>query len=239
MSISSFENGSVIHYQGGDAAYDSGYESSNSQIQDIAVESPGEWAEAPLAALKPEVALPSDGDIFYDEEQKRSSKGALEEFVEMLSYRRWPLGIYTMPRFNAKSNLSKLRPRPSLKACYSGSSGRSTGSLRSPDRFLPVLGSPDQSTEKFHMSKDSNKLSPSEKLLRNDSASIDAFSPRRNFTSPSPVAVSSSNQSNTRGNRPGGTILRFSGTWQEADSVQTQALFRFAEIPPPLPVIGR
>jgi meiosis-specific APC/C activator protein AMA1 len=79
----------------------------------------------------------------------------------------------------------------------------SSGSLRSPDRFLSSVDCQDPSVQKFRISKDPQTLSPSEKLIRHDSASMDAFSPRRSFTTPSPPA-GAVNRRNSGSTRPGG-----------------------------------
>lgn len=127
-----------------------------------------------------------------------------EEFLKRLSSRRWPLGICTMPRLNSKNGMSKLHPRPSLKSFSVGPNGkRSSGSLRSPDRFLASIDYQDSSVQKFRVNKDPQQLSPSEKLVRDDSASLDAFSPRRNFTTPTPP-VAALNRGNPIPVRPGG-----------------------------------
>jgi meiosis-specific APC/C activator protein AMA1 len=73
--------------------------------------------------------------------------------------------------------------RPSLKAFHSNSS-KSTRSLRSPDRFLPRRPILDSAVQSFRVNKDPESLSNSEKLLRNNEASPDAFNPRRRVTSP-------------------------------------------------------
>lgn len=127
-----------------------------------------------------------------------------EVFLKRLSSRRWPLGICTMPRLNSKNGMSKLHPRPSLKLFSGGPNGtRSSGSLRSPDRFLASVDYQDSSVQKFRVNKDPQQLSPTEKLVRDDSASLDAFSPRRNFTTPNPP-VAAMNRGNPTPVRPGG-----------------------------------
>lgn len=110
-----------------------------------------------------------------------------EVFLRRLSSRRWPVGICTMPRLNSKSGMSKLHPRPSLKSFPVGPNvKRSSGSLRSPDRFLASVDCQDSSVQKFRVNKDPQQLTASEKIIRDGSASLDAFSPRRNFTTPNP-----------------------------------------------------
>ncbi|OBT58554.1 hypothetical protein VE04_02233 [Pseudogymnoascus sp. 24MN13] len=126
-----------------------------------------------------------------------------EVFLKRLSSRRWPLGICTMPRLNSKHVTSKLHPRPSLSFSVGPNGKRSSGSLRSPDRFLASVDSQDSSVQKFRVNKDPQQLSPSEKLIRDDSASLDAFSPRRNFTTPNPP-VAAMNRGNLPPVRPGG-----------------------------------
>ncbi|OBT91038.1 hypothetical protein VE02_00097 [Pseudogymnoascus sp. 03VT05] len=118
-------------------------------------------------------------------------------FLKRLSSRRWPLGICTMPRLNSKNGTSKLHPRSSLSFSVGPNGQRSSGSLRSPDRFLASVDSQDSSVQKFRVNKDPQQLSPSEKLIRDDSASLDAFSPRRNFTTPNPPVATMN-----RGNLP-------------------------------------
>lgn len=127
-----------------------------------------------------------------------------EAFLKRLSSRRWPLSICTMPRLNSKNGMSKLHSRPSLRLFSGGpNTTRSSGALRSPDRFLASVDYQDSSVQKFRVNKDPQQLSPSEKLVRDDSASLDAFSPRRNFTTPSPP-VAAMNRGNTTPVRPGG-----------------------------------
>jgi hypothetical protein len=127
-----------------------------------------------------------------------------EAFLKRLSSRRWPLSICTMPRLNSKNGMSRLHSRPSLRLSSGGPNAtRSSGSLRSPDRFLASVDYQDSSVQKFRVNKDPQQLSPSEKLVRDDSASLDAFSPRRNFTTPNPP-VAAMNRGNTTPVRPGG-----------------------------------
>ncbi|KFY50842.1 hypothetical protein V495_00066 [Pseudogymnoascus sp. VKM F-4514 (FW-929)] len=126
-----------------------------------------------------------------------------EAFLKRLSSRRWPLSICTMPRLNSKNGMSKLHSRPSLRLPSAGPNAtRFSGSLRSPDRFLASVDYQDSSVQKFRINKDPQLLSPSEKLVRDDSVSLDAFSPRRNFTTPNPP-VAAMNRGNTAPVRPG------------------------------------
>ncbi|KFY24720.1 hypothetical protein V491_02045 [Pseudogymnoascus sp. VKM F-3775] len=127
-----------------------------------------------------------------------------EVFLRRLSSRRWPVGICTMPRLNSKSGMSKLHPRPSLKSFPVGPNvKRSSGSLRSPDRFLASVDCQDSSVQKFRVNKDPQQLTASEKVIRDGSASLDAFSPCRNFTTPNPP-VAAMNRGTPTTVRPGG-----------------------------------
>lgn len=112
------------------------------------------------------------------------------------------LSANTLPRLNPCSSTS--RQRASLQTFESGSTLRSTGSLKSPDRFLPKRPSLASSTESFRSNKDPKTLSTTEKLVRNKEASPDAFNPRRRVTSPVPQAMRSPPQRrNFSGNRSG------------------------------------
>lgn len=114
------------------------------------------------------------------------------------------LAYSTLPRFNHRSKT--FRRRPSLKTFDSGSSIRSVGSIRSPDRFLPRRPNTASATESFQTSVDPKSLSTDEKLFRNKDASPDAFNPRRTVTSPVPRAHRPASRPERRhfsGNRSG------------------------------------
>lgn len=196
----------VPHFDYASMFEDSGYDTSTTHADDnLALGGAGQWAAEQFSNLHTE-PLPPVANIFYEQDETDDEEH--EDFLRQLSRRRWPLGICTMPRLNSKNTLPKLHPRPSLKSFYSGSSGKlSSGSLRSPDRFLSSVDCQDSSVQKFRISKDPEKLSPSEKLVRHDSASLDAFSPRRHFTTPTPPAVAMSRR-NSISARPGGMIPR-------------------------------
>ena len=163
------------------------------QLPPVAEPSDVLMAEAPVQPVASSIEDAAEAN--YDEH---------EVFLKRLSSRRWPLGICTMPRLNSKNGMSKLHPRPSLKLFSGGPNGtRSSGSLRSPDRFLASVDYQDPSVQKFRVNKDPQQLSPTEKLVRGDSASLDAFSPRRNFTTPNPPAAAM-NRGNPTPVRPGG-----------------------------------
>ncbi|KAJ8059812.1 hypothetical protein OCU04_011443 [Sclerotinia nivalis] len=94
----------------------------------------------------------------------------------------------TLPRFNIKSRptlSNTLRARTSVDSTQTR---KSLSSLHSPDRFLPVLKRSDSAAQSFRANKDPGTLSPYERLMRNSSASLDAFNPRRRATSPIPLA---------------------------------------------------
>lgn len=95
-----------------------------------------------------------------------------------------PKKSHTLPIFNTRSGSSIFR-RPALQIFDTCSSPNTntTGSLRSPDRFLrrPIL---DNSAQSFRVSKDPRSLTSDEKLLRSNEASPDAFDPRRRITCP-------------------------------------------------------
>lgn len=166
-----------------------------------------EWAASQCSGIEDGIPIPDASDIFNIGRRDSSDSSDYEEFINRLSCRRWPMGICTMPRLNNRNSTAKPYPRPSLKSFYSGSSAKqSTGSLRSPDRFLASADNLDATVQKFRMNKDAIKLSPAERLLRNDNASPDAFSSRRSFTTPAPPAVG--NRRNSTSARPGGELSR-------------------------------
>lgn len=167
-----------------------------------------EWAASQCSGIEDGIPLPDASDIFNIDSRRSSSDSSdYEDFINRLSCRRWPMGICTMPRLNSRNSPAKAHPRPSLKSFYSGSSAKqSTGSLRSPDRFLASADNLDATVQKFRMNKNTIKLSPAERLLRNDDASPDAFSSRRSFTTPAPPAMG--NRRNSTSARPGGELTR-------------------------------
>ncbi|RAL65329.1 hypothetical protein DID88_000897 [Monilinia fructigena] len=94
----------------------------------------------------------------------------------------------TLPRFNHKSRptlSNTLRARTSID---STPTRKLASSLHSPDRYLPVLKRSNSSAQSFRANKDPGTLSAYERLMRNSSASLDAFNPRRRATSPIPLA---------------------------------------------------
>ncbi|KAM3087434.1 hypothetical protein ACMFMG_001524 [Clarireedia jacksonii] len=102
------------------------------------------------------------------------------------------------------------RSRISLSCLESTPTKKCTSSLRSPDRFLPFLRDSQQSTQSFRSNKEPDTLSTYEKLIRNNSASLDAFQPRRRVTTPIPLAVRPDTRRNFTGNRGrGATALAF------------------------------
>lgn len=103
----------------------------------------------------------------------------------------WLSGAATLPRLNSRSSgirSDPFRRRPALFSFNTGSSIRSN--IRSPDRFLPTRRSAGSATQNFHANKDPKKLSPSEKLIRQNTASEDAFNPRRRVTTPVELSAS-------------------------------------------------
>lgn len=93
----------------------------------------------------------------------------------------------TLPRLagsNPFQNPRTFRRRPAFPQYDTGSSITPTSSARAPDRFVPYRRSPDSITQNFRANKDPHKLSPSERLVRSNSASPDAFCPRRIVPSP-------------------------------------------------------
>ncbi|KAL5323825.1 hypothetical protein ACEPPN_008367 [Leptodophora sp. 'Broadleaf-Isolate-01'] len=108
------------------------------------------------------------------------------------------LSISTLPRINPRT--SNFRRRPSLKTFASSTS---SGSFRSPDRFLPIRSTLDSAVESFRTSKDPRTLTMDEKLLRHKDASQDAFNPRRRATSPIPSSNRPVPRRNFSGNRSG------------------------------------
>lgn len=58
------------------------------------------------------------------------------------------------------------------------------GSLRAPDRFIPLRSTSTDTTEKFRVGKAPHELSATEKILRHNGATEDAFCYRRRVVSP-------------------------------------------------------
>lgn len=168
-----------------------------------------EWANEQCAPIKIETQLPSSDDICLEKPDKPKSPSSdsaeYEEFVTKLGCRRWPLGICTMPKLSSRNNIAKTpSPRPSLKSIYSNDSNLklSSGSLRTPDRYLSSPDIHETSANKFRVNKDPAKLTPQERLVRNDSVSHDAFNARRNFSLPMPSGIGHRRTPSTA--RPGG-----------------------------------
>jgi hypothetical protein len=172
------------------------------QPEILDTEDPFPPVAVPLDTSATEVPPPPVAINFDD--YRDANEEEHEVLLKRLGSRRWPLGICTMPRLNSRNGVSKLHPRPSLKSFYGGSNGkRSSGSLRSPDRFLSSVDCQDSSVQKFRVNKDPRQLSPSEKIVRDDSVSLDAFSPRRNFTTPN-APVTELTRGNAAPTRSGG-----------------------------------
>ncbi|KAG4029323.1 hypothetical protein MFRU_016g00780 [Monilinia fructicola] len=116
----------------------------------------------------------------------------------------------TLPRSNHKSRpvlSNTLRARTSID---STPTRKSTSSLHSPDRFLPVLKRSNSSAQSFRANKDPGTLSAYERLMRHSSASLDAFNPRRRATSPIPLASRPDSRRIVSANRGrGATALTF------------------------------
>ncbi|PQE17395.1 meiosis-specific apc c activator ama1 protein [Rutstroemia sp. NJR-2017a BVV2] len=108
---------------------------------------------------------------------------------------------FSQPKKSVHQRPSLPRSRTSLSSQESTPTKKCTGSLRSPDRFLPFLRDSQQSTQTFRANKDPDTLSTYEKLIRNSSASLDAFQPRRRVTTPIPLAVRPDTRRNLTGNR--------------------------------------
>lgn len=125
---------------------------------------------------------------------------------EIFSLPRAP-DIETLPKLNRRLddlNSDPFRRRPPLRTHNTGSGSKSCGSLRSPDRFLPNSSPLNALSQRYHASKEAHKLSTVEKLLRRDIASIDAFSPRRRATSPTPLTASPTPEQVSRSLHVGG-----------------------------------
>jgi meiosis-specific APC/C activator protein AMA1 len=78
------------------------------------------------------------------------------------------------------------------------------GSLRAPDRFIPLRSTSTNTTERFRVGKAPHELSATEKILRHNGATEDAFCYRRRVVSPmvaeiSPQPVSDSAPRRRRG----------------------------------------
>lgn len=116
----------------------------------------------------------------------------------------------TIPRLTHHRSGSSERPVPTLKKFQSSDSVRSSASLRSLDRFLPRRPASNCAGTSFRANKDSQTLSPDEKLLRHSGASVDAFSPRRRATSPTPQSTHTAARRDISANRSGGAGMQSS-----------------------------
>ena len=140
----------------------------------------------------------------------------------------------TLPRSQARCKTSSFHRRPSLKRAFeSNSSTKSTGSLRSPDRFLPSRRPTlESAVQSFRASKDPQILSTDERLLRNKDASPDAFNPRRRVTSLIPRPNRPLKRRDFSGNRSGGVgMIRIQPNFliSSLRRVKEQALWCFSE----------
>ncbi|KAK4455083.1 WD40-repeat-containing domain protein [Podospora aff. communis PSN243] len=77
-----------------------------------------------------------------------------------------------------------------------------------PDRFIPSRSDSANAVDKYRMGKDSHELTPSEKLLRHDGASEDAFCYRRRIVTPLAAVYRSHSlsESSPSGNRVGSVL---------------------------------
>lgn len=119
----------------------------------------------------------------------------------------------TLPHRANRSSSSEYRPRSTLKKFQSSDSVRSSGSLRSLDRFLPRRSTVNSASTSFRANKDPQSLCPDEKLLRHGGASADAFNPRRRATSPSPQPTHLTARRNISANRSGGAGIELMQIW--------------------------
>lgn len=79
------------------------------------------------------------------------------------------------------------------------------GSLKSPDRFLPMRRlTLDSAIDSFRANKDPITLTSDERLVRNKYASVDSFSQRRRVSSPIPLGNKPRQARTFSGNRNGG-----------------------------------
>ncbi|KAB5528109.1 WD40 repeat-like protein [Coniochaeta sp. 2T2.1] len=116
----------------------------------------------------------------------------------------------------------KGRSRPNLPACFFSESNLRTeerlsgtpprrpksGSLRVPDRFVPLRDTTTPVSDVFRITKGIGQLSTSEKLTRNNSAASDAFVYRRRLVSPMASDYRLISRSDTRAVRSRvGTVL--------------------------------
>ncbi|KAK0708947.1 WD40 repeat-like protein [Lasiosphaeria miniovina] len=115
-----------------------------------------------------------------------------------------------------------FRSRPALPASFHSDSGaaglprqgsdrglvRGTGSLRLPDRFIPTRTHSANTAEKFRTGKAPHELTPSEKLLRHNGATEDAFCYRRRAVTPMACDFRSRSHSDTtESQRQVGSVL--------------------------------
>lgn len=121
------------------------------------------------------------------------------------------LNSVQQPHVHSKNrSTSSERLRPALKKFQSSDSVRSSGSLRSLDRFLPRRPTSNSAGTSFRSNKDPHTLSPEEKLLRHSGASTDVFSPRRRANSPIPQMTNLvAARRNVSANRSGGMVMDF------------------------------
>lgn len=118
-----------------------------------------------------------------------------------------PIHRSSSPILNVRSSSSSPDPfrcRPALRTSNTGSSG----SIRSPDRFLPTRSPLDTCSQRFHANQDVTKLSGSQRLLRRDTANDDAFSSRRRATTPNPITATTPTRQITGVLRTGGDISK-------------------------------
>ncbi len=167
--------------------------------------SPLEWIDSEQASALPRTSLLYNFDIFQADHD--SPVESIEQDSESSSFSTSPLRVASSQKLNARSNSSSCDPfrrQLPLNSCNTGSSSKSGGSLRAPDRFLPTKSPLDAAFQRFHANKDAHKLTSAEKLLRLNSASPDAFRPRRRATSPNTSPESLPNRQLSNGIRAGG-----------------------------------
>jgi hypothetical protein len=119
------------------------------------------------------------------------------------SLHRPPPGDNQISGLNAMRNPSEstfFRRRPELKMSNVRSSTYPSGSLRSPDRFLPKHTALNSAVQSFRANTDPKNLSDAERLLRNEKDTADAIlGTRRRVT---PTTVNPSFGFPFAGNRP-------------------------------------
>jgi len=105
------------------------------------------------------------------------------------------------------SFFSESRPNLPRRGSNTGPGRGGTGSLRLLDRFIPTRTHSTTTSEKFRTGKAPHTLTSTEKLLRHNAATEDAFCYRRRNVTPMAANFRSQSRSETAGSRNRGNRL--------------------------------